>query len=360
MKNIMLTTLLFWGFLTANSQTSVTPYRAGITTEGITYFLPATGIHITATAIRTIYTPGEYSRYAERYLRLKDVAKHEYEVWTLSDIKLQLFGEADSSRVYTIQLNAKTSAPLVGLAPDGRLLTINTDAEILPPLPHSYVEAIEDKTTLGVSTDFKSREILSAGSKAKMAELTAAEIYDIRENRSLLAKGQADFMPKDGEQLRLMFESLDRQEQTLLQLFTGTQRSEKHVVTLSHVPSGETTDQVLFRFSRHLGFLEKDNLAGEPIFMSIKDLHSLPAAIEEPENKKKKKVVEDLRYILPGKADIRLYTLEKEWLHQNILMSQFGRVEHLGGDLFNKRSNIHVTLSPENGGIIRIDDDAVE
>ncbi|MBQ5618029.1 MAG: DUF4831 family protein, partial [Alistipes sp.] len=39
--------------------------------------------------------------------------------------------------------------------------------------------------------DFKTRDVLSAGSKLKMAELTANEIYDIRENRTLLVKGQA-------------------------------------------------------------------------------------------------------------------------------------------------------------------------
>ena len=61
-------------------------------------------------------------------------------------------------------------------------------------------------------------DILSAGSSAKMAELCALEIYDIRDSKSLLNKGQADFMPKDGEQLRIMLANLETQENALMQL----------------------------------------------------------------------------------------------------------------------------------------------
>ena len=37
------------------------------------------------------------------------------------------------------------------------------------------------------------------------------------------------------------------------------------------------------------------------------------------------------------------------------MLSQLGRIEHLGGDLFNKRFTTHVLLSPVTGGIQRID-----
>lgn len=44
-------------------------------------------------------------------------------------------------------------------------------------------------------------EILIAGSTAKMAELVAKEIYNIRESKNSLTRGQADYMPKDGAAL---------------------------------------------------------------------------------------------------------------------------------------------------------------
>ena len=36
-------------------------------------------------------------------------------------------------------------------------------------------------------------------------------------------------------------------------------------------------------------------------------------------------------------------------------MAQFGRVEHLGGDLFNKKSTTRVYLSPSTGAITKIE-----
>ena len=36
-------------------------------------------------------------------------------------------------------------------------------------------------------------------------------------------------------------------------------------------------------------------------------------------------------------------------------VAQLGRIEHLGGDLFNKKMNTHITFSPETGGILRIE-----
>ena len=73
-------------------------------------------------------------------------------------------------------------------------------------------------------------EILIAGSTAKMAELVAKEIYNIRESKNSLTRGQADYMPKDGAALKLMLDNLDEQEQAMMQMFAGTtDRTEKIV-----------------------------------------------------------------------------------------------------------------------------------
>lgn len=36
-------------------------------------------------------------------------------------------------------------------------------------------------------------------------------------------------------------------------------------------------------------------------------------------------------------------------------MAQFGRVERLGGELFNKKNTTHVQFSPVTGGISKIE-----
>lgn len=342
------------------AQTQVSSYRAGLSEEGITYFLPTTGCYITMTATRTVYTPGEYARYAERYLRLRDISLQGSENWVLTDVKLTPFGQADSAQVYSIRLNNKTSAPLVSLAPDGRLLSVNAVADTLPAAPSAFIrKQLPPQGVQGLISDYKTRDVLTAGSTAKMAELAAAEIYDLRENRALLAKGQADFMPKDGEQLRLMFESLDKQEQALLALFKGTEHREQITVTIPYVPRGEMANEVFYRFSRHLGFVEADNPVGAPLYISVTDLHSLPAAVETTTETRKaiERRERSLRYLLPGQGRIRIHTFDKEWANVTLPMAQFGRVEYLGNELFNKCNTTHLYLSPIHGGILHIERD---
>lgn len=332
------------------AQTQVTHYQPGVTESGITYFLPQTRLHITLTAEKNTYTPGEYAAYAERYLRLKDVPQMPYDEWSITGVTITPYGTADSTQAYSIAFKAKTTATLVGLAADGRLLSIHAEAPSLPLLSQpGIVKKANDSPT---ASDYKTREILAAGSTTKMAELAANEIYDIRENRSLLAKGQADFMPKDGEQLRLMLQNLDRQETALLQLFKGTTTTEIHTLTLDFTPTTETDKTLLFRFSKYLGLVEKDDLSGEPYYISVKDLHSLPLTVEAA---KPSKETNDLCYIVPGNALVKIYNSAKEFASLTTPLAQFGRVEHLGGDLFNKKNTTSVLLSPETGGIVKLD-----
>ncbi|MBR2863473.1 MAG: DUF4831 family protein [Bacteroidaceae bacterium] len=353
MKKILFTAglLVFSAHLTA--QTSVTEYKPGLTESGITYFLPQTRLHVTVTAQRTTYHPGEFCQYAERFLRINDVEKTERDEWELISVEVTPYGVADKTKAYTIQLKPKTSAPFVGLASDGRLLSINADIPKLKAL--SAPSVYKEKGTLLNPEEYKTEEIITAGSTLKMAELTANEIYDIRENRSLLSKGQADFMPKDGEQLKLMLKTLDTQEEALLQLFKGTSSRETHVFTLDLFPEQELQRHVLFRFSKHLGLVDRDNMAGEPVYITLKDLKSLPAEVVVEEKKGKKKEVLDVRYTLPGTAYVKIFTPERELLSLNLQLAQFGRVEHLGGELFNKKYTTHIIFSPETGGIVKLD-----
>lgn len=356
MKKIFLTGLVAFSLAASSwAQSEVSAYTPGITADGITYFLPQTGLHVTLTATRTTYKPGEYAIYADRYLRLKNVPQEEYDVWELKGIVLTPYGEADKTKAYSIKFKQKTSLPLVSLASDGRLLAVNTDkspAEV--QLSRPSVTPDNKKQIKG--EDFKTEEILAAGSMAKMAELTAEEIYDIRENRTYLTKGQADFMPKDGEQLRLMLAKLDTQEEGLLQLFKGSSSTETHVLTLDYVPSGNVEKEILFRFSPQSGLVDADDVSGIPYYISVTDLQAVPPVQVDPKAKQPKEIY-DLRYHVPGKVSVKIFTDRSTNFTGTFSMGQYGRVEHLGGDLFNKKFTTRVYLSPETGAITKIDAD---
>lgn len=195
------------------------------------------------------------------------------------------------------------------------------------------------------------QEILSAGSVAKMAELCAQEIYDIRESRNALVRGEADNTPKDGAQLQLMLNQLAQQDQALTSLFAGTEHTTHEVFSLTYDPRQETNKEVLFRFSHKLGILAADDLAGDPIYISLKCTETLPQAVaDEQVAKKKAKMEKGIYYNVPVRAKLTVFDSDKEYTTMETPMGQFGSVEILSNLLFDKKTTTKVTFFQNTGG----------
>ena len=69
MKKTLIFGLLFVSTM-AFCQTQISDYKPGITPERAEYFLPKTAIRVAVKVEKTTFTPGEFCKYAERYLRL--------------------------------------------------------------------------------------------------------------------------------------------------------------------------------------------------------------------------------------------------------------------------------------------------
>jgi len=334
--------------LTATAQTEVEPFVPGSTLEGVTYYLPRTAFRITVICEKTTIRPGDFNKYADRYLRLKDVPTEESVKWSLKSITLEPYGKPDPSKAFSIKMKSKTVAPLVGLSRDGILLSINCEAEesFLPDLPKPERGAAPEDPR-----SYMTQEILSAGSTAKMAELCAQEIYDIRESKNALTRGEADNTPKDGAQLKLMLEQLDRQAAVLESLFSGTSQTDTEVFSLFYDPQQETDRDVLFRFSQKLGVLDADNLAGEPVIASVKLLETIPAAVPSEEvAKKRAKMERGIYYNIPIRAKVNVNFMGREYVNMETPMAQFGTVEVLSNTLFDKKTTTQVTFFQATGG----------
>ena len=195
-----------------------------------------------------------------------------------------------------------------------------------------------------------SEEILAAESTAKMAELTAQEIYDIRESLNMLTRGQADYMPKDGEQLRLMLAELKLRDNALTSLFTGIIDRDTTEHTLTIIPEKDSIREVLFRFSKRLGFVDKDDLAGVPYYIYVENLKTVPqAAPADP--KKKQKPVDGIFVNIPGRLRSVVSDSQGPVVADEFPAGQFGNVELLSGALFNKRYTTRLRLHPLSGAI---------
>lgn len=106
------------------AQTAVSSYIPGVTAEGAIYFLPKTGIRITVCVEKTTYTPGDLCKYAERYLRIKNVSQNAAIDHRIISIKQEAFAVADTSKRYAVKFDAKTTASNVHLSGDGVLLSL--------------------------------------------------------------------------------------------------------------------------------------------------------------------------------------------------------------------------------------------
>ena len=310
-KNILMLSALFLS-ITAMAQTDVTTGVMRGKDYGVTYMLPKTEIEIVLQATKHTYTPGEFCRYADRYLRLNNVSAEPEEFWTLDKIETRIAGVPDKDNVYFVKMKDKTVAPLMELTEDGIVRSINIPFSGKPAAKTPEAKATESSID---PRSFLTEEILMSNSSAKMAELVAKEIYSIRESKNALLRGEADNMPKDGAQLKLML------------------------------------DNLAFRFSRKLGVVANNDLAGEPYYISVTDLKSPDVSATE-EGKKK---VDGVAYNLPGKAQVTLMYNNKKLFDDQLPITQFGTVEYLAPVLFNKNSTIKVLFDTATGGLIKVD-----
>ncbi len=320
--------------------------------EGVTYYLPDTEIEVTlnATCIKRI--PGEFSRYAERYLRIKNAIDKAESYWELDGATVTKRGIPSPEKMFTIKLNS-SSASNITLDKQGVIAAINTTAATQP---EESTETNNSNSHLDAST-YMTEEMLQATSTAKMAELTAKEIYAIRESKLAITRGQVENMPNDGQAMQLVLSELDKQERALMELFIGRTDTLRQEISITIKPTEncDTAKAVLLRFSRKLGFVEKDNLAGEPIYYSLRDLKSvkLPTAEELAKAKPIKK--EGICYNIPGKAEFKVYTRARELAKAELTIAQLGTTEVLSKALFNKSNTTKVLFDTTTGGIISIE-----
>lgn len=348
-KQLILATALMLA-TTAYTQTEVTIGVMKGKEYGVTYMLPKTEIEITLLTTCHTYTPGKYSKYADRYLHLSDLPLEATEFWTLDRVEVKSKGVPDKENVYFVKLKDKTVAPLMELTEEGIIRSIN--------LPFSGTKPDERSNTPTSSPQeeadpnrFMTEEMLLANSSAKIAELVAKEIYSIRESRNALLRGEADNMPKDGAQLKLMLDNLNEQEQALFSLFAGKEKQIKKEVVI-HMTPEEMEGKTAFRFSRYEGVVDADNLVGEPYYIHISDLHT-PNVTNDAMDEKKK--LEGIVYNVPGRARVQLTHEEVTLFDGELPVTQFGSQEYLSPVLFNKTSTIKVLFDIHTGRLLKVD-----
>lgn len=95
--------LFLFAPLMSQAQTASSFYQPGVTTEGAVYFLPKTAVRVTVQVEKTTYTPGDFCKYAERYLRVKGVSPTPSVSYRITTIRQEAVAVADTSKRYAVE-----------------------------------------------------------------------------------------------------------------------------------------------------------------------------------------------------------------------------------------------------------------
>lgn len=316
----------------------------------IVYYMPKTELVITLSYERMEQKPGIFYQYAQRYLGAKDIVTKQKTTYRLSDIALSTLAIADPNRAYKVNMQKGYNTQLLSLTPDGRLAGYNIREENTNEKPKGC-EIIGNETGLQEKLMPLLEEHFLTGSLAKMAEGTAKQIYRIRETRLNILGGDVEHVPADGQAMQLVLNELDKQEQALVELFIGTTQLTHHTHTIHYLPADDIEKEVICRLSKHTGIVDKNDLSGEPIYLTLK-AHKQSLQMSYMISPKTT-IPSQLYYNLPGTADIVLQyqTLS---MAQSIIVAQYGVAIPLALDLFNTKQHYRIYIHPETGNILSI------
>jgi len=330
---------------------------AAQTVDGnFSYYLPKTEIRLALLVEKTSYTPGDLADYSELLFKTKADNKPSV-AYRIVGASLTTAGVPDQEKRYDLLIDKKHSIFSIDCDKNGVLKAINTKGKTEETVA-SFRPSKKPKQLN--PADYMSQDILSSGNRPKMARLISQEIYDIRDSRTQLARGEAEFMPKDGEQLKIMLSQLDTQEKALLQVFEGVTEVDTTEVVITFIPDKKEDKTMLFRFSKHFGLTGTDDLSGAPYYAVITDENVIaePPAVDE----KTKKSKDDLEIGInrPGKITIDITDGNRSVLTTSVYAAQYGRVDTLSGTLFGKKQTSQVVLNTTTGAVISLNTEPLE
>lgn len=352
MKILIPLLLAATAFVPAQAQTTTRLSATKANSYALVYSLPTTRLRITLEAEITTRRPGEFHKYAKKYLNINSPIAREEHSASLRSVVVTTEGVADPDQRYAVQFKAGTE-PFMLLSPQGVPLSVNTSKTldtVAPALPESR-DAEPTPLQTPAARQVVSEEMMQSQSTAKRAELAASALFVIRQTRADLISGQADQMPPDGKSLQLMLDNLEAQEKALMAMFVGTTSTRTQVETYTVDPDGDISNLILARISAVDGIVSASDLSGAPVYLNLSvtqrgemPLNEKGIRLEFPKN--------GFAYCIPGTADVTVSYDDRTYFSRSEQFAQFGVVYGLApNSLTDKKAPIYIILDPATGAI---------
>lgn len=322
---------------------------------GITYSLPQTVVKVTLAAERTVKTPGEFALYAKKYLNIDPILEQSTR-WTLKQAEIIPGAVADQDERYLVQFKSGTT-PFMILTPEGFPISINNETAKPSQEIKTTLEAIPAVPTIletAAANQAVTEDMLKSHSTAKRAELAAARIYEIRQQRSDIISGQADGMPSDGAAMQLALDNLKQQEDALTAMFIGTTSKSVEVKTYTVTPPVDDETVIIARLSVLEGLVDADNLSGAPVKVSFSNIKEATLPVNE-KGIEKTFPKGGVAYRIPGSADIKVTFDNRTFASASFAITQYGVVFGVDPALFtDKKAPSYLNFDTLSGAILEL------
>lgn len=336
-----------------DAQAQVSRYHANESNGfGVVYMLPQSRLRIEALVERTDYTPGKLSAYALKYLN-QNVGLEATVSYRLLKVRVLSEGIPDREHQYVVEFKPGTVAPYLSLTANGIIAGINTDATTATATAWADPTQAETHSTRAMPT--LPQEYNLAGSLHKKAELAAQHLFYVRESSMNIVTGDVDAMPKDGQAMQIVMDRLTQEEAATRALFVGDTVRHQYVQSFRITPSEPFADKVIFRFSEQLGVLEADDLAGEPVRMTLQVVERAPQ-MDEKEAAKHEKNLKGIVYNRPGMGEVQVSRAQEILYRNQLHITQWGIRQSLAPKMFKDKQDQtpSILFDPDTGGILKI------
>jgi hypothetical protein len=347
MNRILVSVLLVLGlFVQAKGQSLTITENEPV----LMYSLPKTELVLQIEVEKTVSKPGVFYPYSERYLATNQIITKELTKYSLKKVSIFTRTIADPKRTFTIQPVKKSFLNKLTVNNQGILCGLNVPVENTNKFPLTFSSKCSPEKSESASLLPLGEEYMMAGSVAKLAEGAAKQIYRLRESRLSLLTGDLEHMPADGASTKAMLDGLNASEKELTELFIGSvsKSTQYHTVVIS--PDSVLNNFVAFRISSFKGFVDADDLSGNPYYLQIEcqKLKVNPAVAKAAD-------YQTFYNVLPATCKVKITDGVTELASQQTEIPQLGNIVPFQLEIL-KSDKQKVYVDPATGRFLRIED----
>lgn len=356
----------------------VSDTETSIKKNAFLYYLPQTTLEIKIKVTKETLVPGPYSKYAEKYLSIKNAATSAISDVKINGIDINEIAQPDPNACFMVvcdhdaNLNYNSRGIVTGYncgesSDDfqGSECHFSKASSIATPLFTDY--GVKQNFTKNTDTTYKVVEVDSVFQKipiynkviiSKDEEMKAEEaanyIIKIRKRlfKVLTAQFETETPPAD---IEIMVNELKNMESRYLELFVGKIERETREYVFYYTPQAELADEKIpiCYITDDDEVVEKKTESSEPVYLVLKNLQ----ATKEIGNfygrqytlKKKEKNM-GLFYRIPSDVSISVDFDDFTYYKSVVAIPQCGYLGHLPAEIF-KNKNLKVAFDVKYGSI---------